>query len=150
MARVDRFWRLPVEHQHQIDEVDAAFEERPVRHRSTPRHRLVPRREIHQLGDLTERDLADVRVADPLLDRAKHRLLAVLVVDRNRLPHLGRYYDHLIGLGHRLDERLLADHVRAAAQSFDAEIPVRRRRSRDHDHLGPALLEKLGETRVRR
>ena len=123
----------------------AALEQRPVRHRRTPGDGLVPRCEIHQLLDLAEDEPADVGRADALLDGAEDGLFAVLVVDRDLAAGRRRRGEHTVCLFDRLDERLLAEHVRAALERRDGEIRMRVGGRRDHDSLGARLRQQLGQ-----
>ena len=142
--------RLLAEEQHQqIDEVHAALEEGPVRHRRAPRYRLVPRGEIHQLPDLAEDEPADVRRADLLPERAVDRHLAELVIDGD-LPACGRSGgEHPVRLHDVGNERLLAEHVQPGLQRGDAEIGMRMGRCGDDNGLGATLFEEFLEARER-
>ena len=81
--------------------MDAALEERSVRHLSSPRHGLVPGCEVHELPELAEDEAADVSRADLLLDRTEDRLLAVLVVDSDPPAGGVRRPQHLVRLSDR-------------------------------------------------
>jgi len=143
VTSVDRQRLLTVERYQQIDEVHAAFEERPVRHRRTPGHRLVPRCEIHQLPDLAKDEASDVPRPYLLAQRSVDRHLTELVVDGyTATRRLGSRY-HTIRISHVRDEWLLADDMCTPAQRIHAEGRVRARRCCYYDELCAALIDQL-------
>ena len=150
VARVDGVRDLVEVGQEQVDEVDAALEERPVRHRGAPGNGLVPGSHVHELPELAENEPPHLAGGDRVADRLEDRLLAELVVDGD--PQAARLGlgEHVVGLLERLDERLLREDVQAGLERLEQELVVRRGRGRDRQDLRPAALEELVEARVRR
>ena len=75
------------------------------------------------------------------LDRAKDRLLAVLVIDRHAAGRRRRRPRGRVRLVDGVDERLLAEHVRATRQRLQQSVAVRVGRRRDDHDVGSRLLE---------
>jgi hypothetical protein len=128
--------RLSGQGQHEIDEVHAALEERPVRHRPPPLNRLVPRGEVHELRELDEHEAPDVLRPDAVANRPEDRLLAVLVVDGDLSTCRPGGREHRVGVVDGLHERLLADHVRAGGERLEAQRAVGAGRCGDDDRVG--------------
>jgi len=143
VARVHRQRLLAEEGHQQVDEVNTALEERPVRHGRPPRHGLIPGSEIHQLPDLAEDEPPDIRRADAFAQSPVDRHLTELVVDGyTATRRLGSRY-HTIRISHVRDEWLLADDMCTPAQRIHAEGRVRARRCCYYDELCAALIDQL-------
>ncbi len=123
--------------------MDTRLVQRALEHLRAPA-RLLPRRQIHQLPDLGEHHFPS-RLRGGVADCAEDRHLAELVVQRHAQSRGLRRAYHFVRFRDAGHERLLADHVRTAAQRAHAIVVVGSRRGADYDDFGLGFADQLIE-----
>ena len=108
---------------------------------------LGPRREVHQLPDLSEYQSAPLDLARRVDHRLKNRHGAELVIERNATSSRFRCCDDAICLSQACNERLFANHMRTGRQTAQAEIRVTARRGAHNHDVGLARRQHGVEVR---